>query len=52
MMPLDQFPTKEGLFSALDETKLRSGGGQTHKALDKLVDQTLSQSVSRENVPR
>ena len=50
MMPLDQFPTKEGLFSKLDQIKFRRGGGQLHKALDMLVDQTLSQSVSRENV--
>ena len=52
MMPLDQYPTKQDLFSALDQITFRGGGGQLHKALDMLVDHTLSQNASRSDVSK
>ena len=52
MMPLDQYPTKQDLFSALDQIPFRGGGGQLRKALDTLVDQTLGQSAARSDVAK
>ena len=51
-MPLDRFSTKQGLFNALDQITFRGGGGQLHKALDMLVDQTLGQSAARSDVAK
>ena len=48
VLPLNAFPSKETFFNLLDNVPFRGGGGQLHKALNMLVDSTLSQEQSRD----
>ena len=47
VLPLDAFPSKETFFNQLDNVRFKGGGGQLHKALNMLVESTLSLEQSR-----
>ena len=45
---LDQFQDKQSFFNSLDLIQPKGGGNQVYKALNLLVDNTLSRTVSRD----
>ena len=47
VLPLNAFQDKELFFNLLDKVPFKPGGGLVHKALNLLVDSTLSLELSR-----